>query len=129
MPDFGAWLNWQPTGDVEAWLTDFDRADNIMALCSQRGASVVFVREGVAQTAQTLLVVPGSMLSSPGNIASEVGRSASENVLIVGPDTAIILKRDRFSYRATPTGRLNFEVTFVEKLHNGMIQAAAKLVE
>lgn len=129
MPDFGAFIGWHNTGTIEDWLSSYDRADGLALMLGHRGTSVVLVRGAAAQTAQTLLVVPVGQSTTANTQRSDSGAAADETLVVIGTDSANIQRRDRFSYRAIPTGRLNYEITRVERALHGMVQAFARVVD
>lgn len=129
MPDFGAFIGWYNTGTIEDWVNSFDRADGLALMLGHRGASIVLVRNGTAQAAQTLIVVPVGQTTTANMQSTSAGIAAEESLIVIGADSANIQRRDRFSYKATPTGRLNYEITRIEKTFTGMVQAFAKVVD
>lgn len=96
-----------------------------------RNASEITVQRGTSTTldAQTVRI--------EANAASEIGspergKAATRSILVFGVTghnsvTDTDLKRDdRFSYKATPTGRLNYRIISVDKTQIGQIQATAE---
>lgn len=128
MPDFGTWIGWHPTGDLEAWYRQFDRADSVDFMIGHRGVSITLVRGSTPQAAQTVLLVPAGRNNESTETAVETGVAAHEQLLIVGNDSLNIQRGDRFKY-PTSLSRLNYEVVRVENVLEGMIQAFAEEVQ
>jgi hypothetical protein len=124
-----AWLGWSTSADAAEWLAQADRTDNIALLVGLRGASVVLVRGATALAAQNMIIVPAAASSTSSEAGKDSGTAAREQVLLVGESSLNVRRGDRFSYGAIPTGRLNYEVLRVERLHTGMIQAFAEVVD
>lgn len=129
MTDLGTWLGWNTGADLAEWLGQSDRADSIALMVGMRGTSVALTRGGSTIAAQSMLIVPAGAETQSSEVGQAAGTGAREQVLIVGTDTLNIRRGDRLSYKATPTGRLNYEVVRVEKLHTGMVQAFAEVVD
>ena len=128
MPDFGTFLGWNPTGDLEEWYRQFDRADSVAFLIGHRGVSLTLVRGATTQAVQTALLVPAGRNNEASESAVDTGGAAHEQLLIVGAPDMDIARGDRFKYPAT-VERLNYEVVRVEKVLEGMIQAFAEEVQ
>jgi hypothetical protein len=129
MADFGVWLGWNTAADLAEWLGQADRADSISLMVGMRGTSVTLARGASTIAAQSMLIVPAGSETQSSETGRDSGTAAREQVLIVGTDALNIRRGDRLSYKATPAGRLNYEVIRVEKLHTGMVQAFAEVVD
>lgn len=128
MPNMTQYLGWNTDGDLENWYDDALRSDSIGFIIGHRGTSVTLYRDSAFLTAQSMLVVPISTAYAQ-KIGVDSGEAAGQQLLIVTLRTVDIKRQDRFSYNATPSGRLNYEVERVEKLYNGMYQAIASEIQ
>lgn len=94
-------------------------------------ASEITIQRGTSTTvaAQTVRI--------EANAASEIGspergKAATRSILVFGVtghnsvDDTDLLRDDRFSYNATPTGRLNYRIISIDKTQIGQIQATAE---
>lgn len=129
MTDLGTWLGWNTSADVALWLAQAERDDSIAQLVMLRGVSVVMTRGTGTVTAQRMLIVPAAASSTSSETGRDTGTAAREQVLLVGVGALDVRRGDRLSYGAIPAGRLNYEVVRVERLHTGMIQAFAEVVD
>ena len=128
MPDFGTWIGWHPTGDLEEWYRQFDRADSVAFIIGHRGISLTLIRVGSTIAAQTFMLAPAGRNNNTSEVAADSGIAAKEQLLLVGLPTADIKRGDRFMYPAS-AGRLNYEVVRVERAVYGMLQSFAEEVQ
>lgn len=128
MPDFGTWLGWNPTGDLEEWYRQFDRADTVAFIIGHRGISLTLIRPGSTIPAQTFILAPAGRNNDSSENASDSGIAAKEQLLLVGLPDADLQRGDRFMY-PTSAGRLNYEVIRVERAVHGMVQGFAEEVQ
>lgn len=128
MPDFGTWVGWNATGDFEEWYRELDRSDFVAFMIGHRGVSLTLVRAGTPLTAQTCLLVPAGRNNEATETGGGSGIATREQLLIVGPPTMDIKRKDKFKYPSS-AGLLNYEVIRVEKAITGMIQAFVEEVQ
>lgn len=129
MPDFGRYIDWQATGDLEEWYREFDRADSVAFMLGHRGVELTLVRGSQTLDAQTLLLTPMSATTFGVETKAQSGVGARNNqFLLVGQTDADIQRGDMFMYPSTE-GRLNYKVIRVEKELVGMLQAVAEEVQ
>lgn len=125
MPDFGTWIGWHPTGDLEEWYRQFDRADSVAFIIGHRGINLTMIRAGATVAAQTFILAPAGRNNDSSENASDSGVAAKEQLLLVGLPDADLKRGDRFMYPAS-AGRLNYEVIRVEHAVLGMVQGFAE---
>lgn len=127
MPRF---KNYQRSNDKDnTWLNQENRADSVQWMIDRDGVSITLLRDGVAQTAQTCIVVrPGS--SSRGRESRhETGESANYDVILIGirdhSNTSIsdfdVARGDLFNYQS-----IQYEVIDVVKVDKGKTEANCK---
>lgn len=125
MPDFGTYIGWNPSGDLEEWYRQFERADSVAFMTGHRGVSISLVRGATDLDAQTVILAPAGRDTTASAKKSESGSGAYEQLLIVGQPDLDIKRGDLFKYPAA-LGRLNYKVVRVEKTLHGMTQAYAE---
>ena len=93
------------------------RAGSVWVWINQHASSLQVDRSGSLQAAQTVRVEG----SGANEVGSETGRAAKRRVIVFGvqghssiADTDL-RRGDRFSYNASPAGRLNYEIIHVDK--------------
>ena len=129
MASLTAYLNYNANGDTESWLEQALRSDTVAFMIGHRGQSVTLVRGTNTLTAQSMLVAPIASGTYSQRLGQDSGEAAKQQLMLVCMPTANIARADRFSYSATPSGRLNYTVDRVERLYNGMLQAIATEVQ
>lgn len=82
MPTFSGYL--RSNGKVESLLDSDNQADSVAWMIDRNGVSVTLVRANVAQTAQTVLLVPPSARGAGSESRSETGETISYDVLLIG---------------------------------------------
>lgn len=99
----------------------------------QRNSSTIVIQRGTATTVATQVVRIESERAN--EVTGESGKAAKRNILVFGivghsstADTDI-QRDDRFSFQATPAGRLNYRVIHVDKTQIGEIQATAEEIQ
>lgn len=106
--------------------TQATRAASTWVWISQNPSEITVSRGNTTLDAQTVRIESQIDVSEP---ASESGKAAKRMITLFGvvghPSIADtdLRRGDRFSYSATPTGRLNYEVIHVDKTQIGQIQA------
>lgn len=104
------------------------RSASVYAWILQNASSIVIDREGVLLPAQTVRIESGSA----NEVAAEPGKAAKRKITVFGvvghPTVADTDMRrgDRFSYNATPTGRLNYRIIHVDLTQIGQSQSEAE---
>jgi len=128
MPDFSAYLDWNEAGDLETWYRGAQRSAGVAFMIGHRGASVVLTRgTNTKLDAQNVLVVPATYGTS--QLKADTGQSDQQSVVIIAMPDADIENGDRFSWNATPSGRLNYTVKHVDRSLTGMIQATTEEIQ
>jgi len=125
MPDFGTYLGWNPSGDLEEWYRQSERADSVAFMIGHRGVSLAIVRGDETLDAQSVILAPAGRDTTASERKSESGSGAYEQLLIVGQPDLDIKRGDLFKYPST-VARLNYKVVRVERTLHGMVQAYAE---
>lgn len=121
MPDLNTYLGWTNDGALEDWYEQLPR--DISLMLGHRGVSITLFRPSTESTltAQTVLLVPAGQNTNASLRTNEAGKTAVEQLVMIGDDTLNVQKGDRFAYQS-PNNRHNYEVVRVEKMLDGMIQ-------
>lgn len=122
-PTLSTWLDWHSTANLEDWQQQATRASGVNFIIDKNAVSITLDRNGAAQTAQTVMITG---VASASEIGSDSGTAAVAQVMVLFKVGGNVQRHDRFTYNAVPTGRLNYEITRVEKAFNGSIQAFAE---
>jgi hypothetical protein len=118
--------SWLATNHDGTIPTPASRASSVWVWILRNASSIV-VQRGTATTlaAQTVRIESLTSVNEPAN---ESGRAAGRRITVFGvvghptvTDTNL-LRDDRFSYNATPAGRLNYKVIHVDKTQIGQVQ-------
>jgi hypothetical protein len=122
MPDFTGYL--RSDGKVESLLDTDNQANSVAWMIDRNGESIVLVRANVAQTAQTVLLVPFGQGERPSESRSDTGETISYDVLLIGVrghDTLTdfnVQRGDKFKYNS-----VWHEVLEVDKTLKGKTEA------
>lgn len=122
MPDLNTYLGWTNGGALEDWYGQLPR--DISLMLGHRGISITLFRPSNSTTlaAQTVLLVPAGQNTNAILRTNEAGKTAVEQLIMIGDDALNVQKGDRFAYQS-PNSRHNYEVVRVEKVLNGQIHA------
>lgn len=124
-PTLSTWLDWHSTANLEDWQQQVSHSSGVNFIVDKNAVSLVLDRGGVAQTAQSVMITGVATASETG---SDTGTAAVAQVMVLFKSTGNVQRHDRFTLNAVPTGRLNYEITRVEKAFNGSIQAFAEVL-
>jgi hypothetical protein len=125
-PTLSNWMDWHSTANLEDWQQQYARAGGVNFIIDKNAVSIVLDRNGVQQSAQTVMITGVAAASEQG---SESGTTATAQLMVLFKSTGDVRRGDRFTWNAVPSGRLNYEIVRVEKAFAGMIQAFAEQVQ
>jgi hypothetical protein len=122
---------WKSQNRLAAPLAE-DRAESMWAIIQRKPDTITVIRDGVAQTAQTVRIEITSV--SANEPKTDSGQAARRAVTIFGIQGHATLgdtdlrRGDRFKYLAS--GNLaNYEVIAVDKVQIGKIEAIAEILD
>lgn len=114
-------LSGSDAGALDALQT---RGQGVEFIIERNAVSIVLDRNNTKLSAQTVMITGIAASSEQGSLS---GAAAQAQVMVLCKADADIQRNDRFSYNATPTGRLNYRVQRVEPAFSGMKQTFAQI--